>query len=74
MANETPCIAVCMIDPRTSLCMGCGRTLPEIAKWHAMASSQRLAVMTALPQRMTDAGMDILPALTARLRDQTQKT
>ena len=74
MANETPCIAVCMIDPRTSLCMGCGRTLPEIAKWHAMDSSQRLAVMTALPQRMTDAGMDILPALTARLRDQSQKT
>ena len=74
MANETPCIAVCMIDPRTSLCMGCGRTLPEIAQWHAMASSQRLAVMTALPQRMTDAGMDILPALTARLRDQSQKT
>ena len=74
MANETPCIAVCMIDPRTSLCMGCGRTLPEIAKWHAMDSSQRLAVMAALPQRMTDAGMDILPALTARLRDQSQKT
>ena len=74
MANETPCIAICMIDPRTSLCMGCGRTLPEIAKWHAMESSQRRAVMTALPQRMTDAGMDILPALTARLRDQSQKT
>ena len=27
MSKETPCIAVCMIDPRTSLCFGCGRTL-----------------------------------------------
>ena len=45
MSKETPCIAVCMIDPRTSLCFGCGRTLPEIARWHAMESAERLAVM-----------------------------
>jgi hypothetical protein len=34
MSKETPCIAVCMMDPRTNLCFGCGRTLPEIARWH----------------------------------------
>jgi predicted Fe-S protein YdhL (DUF1289 family) len=72
MANETPCIAVCMIDPRTSLCMGCGRTLPEIAKWHGMDSAGRLAIMATLMQRMTDTGMDVLPALTARLQKTSQ--
>lgn len=29
----TPCVAVCQIDPKTGWCLGCYRTLPEIAKW-----------------------------------------
>ena len=57
MSKETPCIAVCMIDPRTSLCFGCGRTLPEIARWHRMDSAERQAVMAELPERMTEAGL-----------------
>lgn len=57
MSKETPCIAVCMIDPRTSLCFGCGRTLPEIARWHRMDSAQRHAVMALLAARMADAGL-----------------
>ena len=57
MSKETPCIAVCMIDPRTSLCLGCGRTLPEIARWHRMDSAERLAVMAELALRMTEAGL-----------------
>ena len=57
MSKETPCIAVCMIDPRTSLCLGCGRTLPEIARWHRMASAERFAVMAELAARMSEAGL-----------------
>lgn len=57
MSKETPCVAVCMIDPKTRLCFGCGRTLPEIARWHAMESAERLAVMALLPARMADAGL-----------------
>ena len=59
MSQETPCIAVCIIDPKTSLCFGCGRTLPEIAQWHKMNGAARRSVMAALPQRMTDAGLSI---------------
>jgi hypothetical protein len=55
--QETPCIAVCMIDPRTSLCLGCGRTLPEIARWPRMARSERQALMEQLPARMERAGL-----------------
>jgi predicted Fe-S protein YdhL (DUF1289 family) len=62
MSKETPCIAVCLIDPRTKLCFGCGRTLPEIARWHAMESAERLEVMALLPARMAAAG---LPQMTA---------
>jgi predicted Fe-S protein YdhL (DUF1289 family) len=46
-----------MIDPKSSLCFGCGRTLPEIARWHRMERAERLAVMALLPARMADAGL-----------------
>ena len=62
MSTETPCIAVCMIDPKTRLCFGCGRTLPEIARWHRIESAERLAIMAQLPARMADAGLAPLTA------------
>lgn len=46
-----------MMDPRTKLCFGCGRTLPEIARWHKMDRAERLSVMSTLPARMADAGL-----------------
>jgi predicted Fe-S protein YdhL (DUF1289 family) len=46
-----------MMDPKTKLCFGCGRTLPEIARWHRMEREERLAVMELLPARMSDAGL-----------------
>jgi hypothetical protein len=45
------------MDPRTNLCFGCGRTLPEIARWHRMESAERLTVMADLPTRMAEAGL-----------------
>jgi predicted Fe-S protein YdhL (DUF1289 family) len=55
--KETPCIAVCLMDQRTNLCLGCGRTLPEIARWGRMESSERLSIMSTLHQRMREAGL-----------------
>ena len=57
MSKESPCIAVCMMDPKTKLCFGCGRTLPEIARWHRMETAERLAVMEGLAARMAEAGL-----------------
>ena len=62
MSKETPCIAVCMMDSKTKLCFGCGRTLPEIARWHRMERAERLAVMESLPARMADAGLETMVA------------
>jgi predicted Fe-S protein YdhL (DUF1289 family) len=56
-----------MIDPKTSLCLGCGRTLPEIARWHRMESAERLAVMALLASRMAEAGL--APPTTAASRN-----
>ena len=66
MSIETPCIAVCMIDPRTSLCFGCGRTLPEIARWHRIDNSERLAIMEMLPARMAEARLPALAPAAAK--------
>jgi predicted Fe-S protein YdhL (DUF1289 family) len=66
MSIETPCIAVCMIDPRTGLCFGCGRTLPEIARWHRIDSAERLAIMELLQGRMADAGLPLLAPAAAK--------
>ncbi|WP_213290218.1 DUF1289 domain-containing protein [Bradyrhizobium sp. sGM-13] len=66
MSKETPCIAVCIMDPKTKLCFGCGRTLPEIARWHRMETAERLAVMEGLATRMMDAGLVPMPPHTDR--------
>jgi uncharacterized protein len=69
MSIETPCIAVCMMDPRSNLCFGCGRTLPEIARWHRMDGTERREIMTQLPTRMAQAGLAPTKAATVSTRD-----
>ncbi|HWM61977.1 MAG TPA: DUF1289 domain-containing protein [Rhizomicrobium sp.] len=39
-------------DPGTGLCLGCGRTLEEIAAWSALGDAERRAVMEQLPERL----------------------
>ncbi|MFN4087739.1 MAG: DUF1289 domain-containing protein [Alphaproteobacteria bacterium] len=47
----SPCIRVCSIDPKTSLCLGCGRSLKEIAGWSRLAPDERARIMAELPLR-----------------------
>jgi predicted Fe-S protein YdhL (DUF1289 family) len=51
-APATPCIKVCVVDPLSGLCIGCGRTIAEISLWPEMSEDERRAVMSGLPQRM----------------------
>ena len=48
---KSPCVKVCVMDPQRDVCMGCARTLDEIARWGLMADRERDAVMAALPAR-----------------------
>ena len=48
---ESPCVNVCAIDDDTGWCIGCGRTLDEIAGWSSGTSAWRRGVMTVLPER-----------------------
>jgi uncharacterized protein len=51
---STPCINVCVLDPLSALCVGCGRTAAEITAWSTMSEPERIAVMAELGQRLTD--------------------
>ncbi len=41
---ESPCIKVCVLDER-QVCIGCLRTLDEIAAWERMDTATRRAVV-----------------------------
>ncbi|MGB8104413.1 MAG: DUF1289 domain-containing protein [Pseudolabrys sp.] len=45
---ETPCVKICTLDARNGLCLGCGRTIDEIARWATMSASERSRVMGEL--------------------------
>ena len=49
---ETPCIKICVVDPETQFCIGCGRTRDEIADWIGMTAEARHDVMSELPDRV----------------------
>ena len=51
---STPCINVCVLDPLSALCIGCGRTAAEITAWSTMSEPERIAVMAGLGQRLTE--------------------
>jgi predicted Fe-S protein YdhL (DUF1289 family) len=51
-AIETPCIKVCIVDPKSGHCLGCARTLGEIASWTAYTDAERSRIMAELPRRM----------------------
>ena len=46
---ESPCVKICTLDARSGLCLGCGRTIDEIARWSAMSAAERARVMAELP-------------------------
>jgi predicted Fe-S protein YdhL (DUF1289 family) len=49
---ETPCVKICVVDPETGFCIGCGRTRSEIGGWLGMTAETRRLVMAELPERV----------------------
>ena len=55
MADElpiaTPCLKLCKADFSAPFCVGCFRTLDEIAGWRDFSDAQRQVVLEKLPKR-----------------------
>jgi uncharacterized protein len=49
---ETPCIKICVLEPESGFCIGCGRSRDEIGDWLSLSAANRRAVMETLPERL----------------------
>jgi predicted Fe-S protein YdhL (DUF1289 family) len=49
---ESPCVKICTLDARSRMCLGCGRSIDEIARWTALSAAERARVMSELPARI----------------------
>ena len=54
----SPCISLCVMNPELGYCIGCFRTLDEIADWINLDSAARLAVWDAIAERRASAAND----------------
>ena len=48
---KSPCVQVCQMDPQRGVCLGCGRSLDQIARWSQMSDADRDRILAALPAR-----------------------
>lgn len=53
---ETPCLNICTLDARSGRCLGCARTIDEIARWAGMSAAERARIMAELPSRRATPG------------------
>jgi len=49
---ESPCNKVCVVHPVAKLCIGCGRSLDEVARWIDLDAAERRRIMALLPLRL----------------------
>ncbi|MBK7163160.1 MAG: DUF1289 domain-containing protein [Sphingomonadales bacterium] len=48
----SPCKAICTLDRSASVCIGCGRTLGEIAEWGSATASRQHEIVRRSSARM----------------------
>ena len=49
----SPCVRDCCLD-EADVCMGCGRALDEILRWHAASDEEREAILVAAKARVAE--------------------
>ena len=57
MSIPSPCISVCRLDPSSGWCLGCARTIAEIAAWGGLDDAGKRAVWALLPARRERLGL-----------------
>jgi predicted Fe-S protein YdhL (DUF1289 family) len=51
----SPCLGICLMDPKTRMCRFCLRTIDEIARWHSARPSEQRAIIERLAERRAAA-------------------
>jgi predicted Fe-S protein YdhL (DUF1289 family) len=52
--TTSPCVGVCKLDKVTKLCLGCRRSVAEIASWLDMSEDERRAIIARLNASVRD--------------------
>lgn len=52
----SPCVGVCQINASTKYCLGCWRTLKEVAHWSRYSNDEREILMKELAERQKRLG------------------
>ncbi|CAN5488710.1 hypothetical protein BH10PSE6_BH10PSE6_15870 [soil metagenome] len=47
----SPCKGICIMDYKSNLCVGCKRTIDEIARWPMMNDDERRTIVDSLKAR-----------------------
>jgi uncharacterized protein len=47
----SPCVKICVVHPESRICLGCNRTIDEIAGRSRMTPEERTRIMADLPTR-----------------------
>jgi len=47
----SPCVNVCQMHPENNYCVGCLRTIDEIANWLDMRNKEKVEVLAKIEQR-----------------------
>lgn len=47
----SPCIGICRVEPRTTFCNGCLRTVAEITEWGAVDQSRKREIWLDIIRR-----------------------
>jgi predicted Fe-S protein YdhL (DUF1289 family) len=54
--TASPCTKICTLDPARTYCLGCFRTLSEIATWSGLPPGAQRAVVAACAARRAASG------------------
>lgn len=52
---ESPCIKVCVLDETQAWCIGCGRSLAEIAGWGSASDAEKREIVARAAARKPPA-------------------
>ena len=64
----SPCIQVCRMDSASGLCLGCARSLDEIARWAQSPLAERHRILAQLPVRRASLGWPAMGDATAQVQ------
>jgi len=51
---QSPCVEICQLDPVSGMCLGCFRTMDEIATWIELTDIEKQGVLLNAQKRKSE--------------------